>query len=220
MKKSSLAGVLLAMIASTAGAAAEPAATAADYARFLGYWPGVYDNLAQVAGQTGATRNQATRLYIRRVEAPAFGADVYYAEWQDAADPAKVTRQRIYAFSREPSGELRLALHIFSPENKALVARTIGAHEDPRKLDGVTPADMAGLKGCDVFFRPDGAGFSGAMIKGDCAFPAPDGTPIYSWSQMKLNADTFSYLDGWFRTDGTLFQRMSPDWYVFRKATP
>ncbi len=210
----------------TAGHAADNA-TNADYRQFLLWWGGDYDNLAQAAAQEAAQeaagrptkdRNQATLLFMRKVDLPAFGTDVYYAEWQDAREPSKVTRQRVYAFEIDQAEKkLRLNLHIWPANRPEFVARTTGAYLDAHKLNGVTPADMAGLKGCDVFFDKTGDAFSGAMKKGACAFPAPNGTPIYSWSQMKLSATQFSYLDGWFNLDGTPFQRFTADWYVFDK---
>ena len=76
---------------------------------------------------------------------------------------------------------------------------------------------MMPLPGCDVYFMAAADGFVGAMDKGACAFPAPDGTPIYSWSQMKIVDGVFSYLDGWFKIDGTPYRQFSEDWYVFER---
>ncbi len=209
--------ILLVLILAASGAAA------ADFDRFLSYWPGTYDNLAQVAAQEAAQRpagdrNQATVLHIAGVDLPAFGRHTYYAEWRDARQPAKVIRQRIYAFSHdEASGAFLLGLHIWPNDKPEFVARTIGAHLEPKKLAGVTPADMAGIAGCDVLFTPKGAGFEGAMVKGACAFAAPNGKPIYSWSQMKITAERFGYLDGWFSPDGAPFIRFPGEWYAFDK---
>ena len=195
----------------------------ADYRRFLAAWAGEYHNLAQTKAQNAAGRpeegrNRPTRLFIRRVDLPAFGADAYYAEWQDATDPSRVTRQRIYAFEIDSARQkLRLKLHIW-PMDEAFRSRTAGAHLEPAKLANVTPADMAGLTGCDVFFEATDSGFAGSMQRGACAFPAPDGTPIYSWSQMTLSSRQFSYLDGWFRTNGEPYMRFTDDWYVFDKV--
>lgn len=56
------------------------------------------------------------------------------------------------------------------------------------------------------------------MDKGTCAFKAP-GTndDIYSWSQMRLSATTFEYLDGWFNPDGSVYRVLGDDWYVFER---
>jgi CpeT/CpcT family (DUF1001) len=195
----------------------------ADYQQFVSWWAGDYDNLAQnkaqeLAGRAQKDRNQPALLFVRKVDLPAFGSEVYYAEWRDANEPTKVTRQRLYGFEIDPAEQkLRLNLHIWPADKPEFVARTSGAHLDTRKLSGVTPADMVGLKGCDVYFDIAADSFSGAMKKGACAFPAPNGTPIYSWSQMKLTPTQFSYLDGWFNLDGTPFMRFPGEWYVFDK---
>lgn len=194
-----------------------------DFRTFVSWWAGDYDNLTQVKAQDamglpGKERNPATLLFIRKVDLPVFGPEVFYAEWQDARTPGKVTRQRIYGLEIDAAEKkLRLNLHIWPADKPDFVARTSGAYLDPAKLSAVTPADMAGLKGCDVFFEADGDEFSGTMKKGACAFPAPNGTPIYSWSQMKLTAAQFRYLDGWFNLDGTPYQRFTKEWFVFEK---
>lgn len=187
---------------------------------FLSWWEGDYDNARQVAEQLAGPNpekaNTRQRLFIRRVNQPAFGDNVFYAEWQDYDDTSKIMRQRFYAMEEEGNVQ-RLNLHIF-PTDDAFVARTSGAHMDPSKLDGVTPADMVPLKGCDVYFEWDGASFSGAMEKRACAFPAPgDGVPIYSWSQMRLEPESFLYLDGWFREDDSVYMQLANHWYVFEK---
>ena len=196
-------------------------AAPADFQAFLDWWPGNYDNQRQAESEINlpsAERHTPTRLFIRRIDAPAFGPHAFYAEWQDAAPPHKVTRQRIYAFRIDPeTGNFRLALHIFPNDRPELVAHTSGAYQDPGKLAGLIPADRAGVKGCDVLFAYSENAFTGAMTKGECAYPAPDGTPIYSWSQMKLTPDAFSYLDGWYRMDGTPYRKMGELWYVFDK---
>lgn len=208
--------ICLILLASPASIAAEPD----PWADFLEWWPGTYNNMAQVNAQKAGAEpdkaNTAQRLFIRRVDLPAFGDDVFYAEWQAYDDPTNIMRQRFYAMENE-GGVQRLNLHIF-PNDAAFRDRTVGAHLDPSKLSGITPADMVDLKGCDVFFEWQNDHFAGAMKKQECAFPAPDGTPIYSWSQMRLKPSAFEYLDGWFNTDDSVYQRLAYHWYVFEKA--
>lgn len=195
------------------------------FVEFLRTWEGSYDNLNQVQKQDAQEipekdRNRATLLFIKKVELPAFGPHAYYGEWQDANDPGKVIRQRIYGFEIDKDDQtLRLNLHIWPIQSAAFIARTTGAYMVPSKLEGVTLADMAGLKGCDVYFRKTDSGFAGTMKKGQCAFPAPDGSgsPIYSWSQMSVNESQFTYLDGWFNMDGTVYQQLGKYWTVFDK---
>lgn len=187
---------------------------------FLAWWPGTYTNSHQTSAGTDASPEDAyeyLRLHIARIDNSTFGENAYYAEWQNADDPADVRRQRIYGFDREGESYV-LRLHIF-PRDEAMQQNTSGAHLDPAKLDGLTPDDMVDLKGCDVYFHLNGQKFAGEMRRGECAFDAPgDGIPSYSWSQMMLGPQEFAYLDGWFRaTDDSLFQRFAPGWVEFRK---
>jgi hypothetical protein len=191
--------------------------------RFLSWWPGTYDNAAQIdpeqqSGATGAVPMLSTRLHIKAVDHPAFGDHVVYAEWQAIDDPSKILRQRFYGFEIDQDRKsLRLNLFIF-PTDPTFVARTRGAHLDPTRIADLTPSDMVPLPNCDVFFTWTGEHFEGAMDKGACAFPAPGTTDdIYSWSQMRLSSGSFEYLDGWFNPDGTMYARLSEDWYAFER---
>lgn len=186
------------------------------FALFLSWWPGTYDNVAQVTAAPDGVR--AIRLQLQPVTLPAFGTRVLYAEWHDLQQPATVLRQRFYAFSIDAERQvLRLNLHIFPPD-PAFSARTSGAHDNPEKIADVTPADMFPLPGCDVFFTWQDDHFAGAMDKGSCAFTAPGTTDeIYSWSQMRLTAETFAYLDGWFYPDGRVYRVLDDDWRVFER---
>lgn len=191
--------------------------------RFLSWWPGKYDNVRQVKQleenrkDSEETNIRAMVLHIRRVELPAFGEEVYYAEWQRYGSPDEVSRQRIYAFEKEGS-VFRLYLHIFPFDNSEFKKRTVGAYIDPLKLKGVTPDDMVGLQGCDVYFELSDNEFAGAMKKSSCNFPSPEtGEPIYSWSQMRLQESSFQYLDGWFRQDHGVYLELSKHWVVFDK---
>ena len=183
-------------------ASAGEAVSVADFRRFVSVWDGDYNNFSQSkaqeeAGRAQNDRNQPTFLFIRKVDLPAFGPETYYAEWRDANQTAKVNRQRMYVLELDQAEQkLRLNLHIWPADKPVFVARTSGAYLDARKLSGMTPVDMAGLKGCDVYFDVGTHDFPGAMKKDACAFPTPNEMQIYSWSQMKLTAIQFSYLDG------------------------
>jgi hypothetical protein len=212
-----------------------PASTAFDC--FVEQWPGDYDNLHQPPPYV------PTRLHLRRVDLTAFGDRVVYAEWVHASD-GRVLRQRIYAFSVDADGRWRLALHIWPADRADFVARTSGAWQHPARLVGVTPADMAGLEGCDVLFAPvpalpvagpgsddarmarmegvrmGGPRIDGEMARGACRIPSPGvARAVYSWTRMRRTADEFAYRDGWFfADDDTPWREFSPDWYEFRRA--
>lgn len=213
----------VALLAWAAGPLAWPATDdrlARELARFVELWGGSFDNRRQTERGVGAaSANAALRIEMRRVHLPAFGEHVFYVEWQELGHPERVVRQRLYV-PRIDSSErvLRLGLHIWPVDRPEFVERTRGAHLDPSRLAGVTPADMVDLGDCDLRFRRKGRIFEGAMRRGACAFPAPDGTAIYSWTQMRVAPGRFEYLDGWFLPDGRSYRAFSRDWYRFTRT--
>jgi len=212
------------MLAALAAMAVLPARAAESvFERFVAGWAGRYDNEAQNAAQRAAgvpevQRNQRLELRIVEVDVPAFGPHAFYAEWFAPGAAAAPVRQRIYAFERDAARGIVLRLHIF-PTDAAFVARTAGAWRDPARLRDLTPADMAPLRGCDVTFHVVGEAFEGEMEKGRCRFPVLDDPSheVYSWSQMRKADREFSYKDGWFNLDGTLYRSWATDWYRFEK---
>ena len=204
-------------------------ASGAVFERFVSGWAGHYDNLRQHAAQLAAgmpepERNPSLELHIVPIDVPAFGPRAFYAEWFAPGTATTPVRQRIYAFeSNAATGTVTLRLHIF-PTDAAFVARTAGAWRDAARLRGLTPADMAPLRGCDLRFRAvggaiPGVAFAGEMDKRSCRFPSFEdpSREIYSWSQMTKTDRVYSYQDGWFNLDGSVYRRFAPHWFVFEK---
>lgn len=189
-----------------------------DFAYFLTLWGGGYDNREQVERPVSKEDLVPLTLHMQRVDLPAFGEHVFYVEWQSLDEPSNVFRQRLYSLRIDREEQvLRLELYIWPAERPEFVERTRGAHRDPARLASVTPEDMVDIGDCDVRFHRKGQGFEGAMRRGSCAFDAPDGTPIYSWTQMRIAPDSFEYLDGWFHHDESLYQGFSDMWYRFTR---
>ncbi len=194
---------------------------ARDLRKFLSYWPGEYENSKQVAQQSASNRpskdrNDHLRIFIRRVDVPSFGNDVYYVEWQNP-DNRKLVRQRIYAFEKNDD-EYILRLHIF-PTDKAFRAKTGGAYLEPWKLNDLKPENMVQLSGCDIYLKRDGDAFVGGMKRGDCIinYTEEDQDRFYSWTRMRITPTSFQYLDGWFHTDHRPAEEKDRAWYVFEK---
>jgi hypothetical protein len=112
-----------------------------------------YDNSTQIAH---CSANSAARLIISRIDLPAFGDDVVYAEGQALGDkvpddPTTIIRQRFYSFEIDTERQaLRLNLHIF-PTVADFFAHARGAHEGSSRVADLTRADMVPLTGCDVY---------------------------------------------------------------------
>lgn len=203
------------------GCAHQPV-TDQNFGAFLQNFSGAYSNQAQVRAERGLAedaRNDSLKLFIERVSLPAFGEHVFYAEWQDAAMGDVLKRQRIYVAERV--GDIVvMQLHIF-PRDEEFVRRTAGAHLDHDRLDGVTPADMVPLPGCDIYLTFGAQGLSGAMKEGDCKVPPIEAEEeIYSWTQMRIGRAAFSYKDSWrYQVDGRVAYEISPNWYMFDKVS-
>jgi len=161
------------------------------------------------------------RLHITRVDLPAFGDIVFYAEWQDFTDPTDIHRQRFYVLREEPQREeLRLELHIFDPAKVERNAEALGAHLNPSQLADFTPADMFPLPGCDIFFQVEGRQFRGEMDRGACELPETE-PPLYSYTRMLLGPESFWYKDGWYNaaTDQPAQLMTSGRWVEFEKPS-
>ncbi len=81
---------------------------------------------------------------------------------------------------------------------------------------------MAPLPGCDIYFKSNDKELYGAMKKDKCLYPISEtnGELLYSWTQMRLEKDAFSYLDGlFFSEDDSLAYEISSEWYRFDKTS-
>lgn len=173
-----LASTLVACVSvltASAGWGAEPhpprAVLEKDLKVFLGWLEGAFDNNEQIAfaGELGIPPDDVPeRIHsiFKRVTLPAFGEHVFYVEQYLDGDPGQVYRQRLYSLDLdEAEHAIRLRIHV--PEDPARLA---GAHRDPAKLDGLTPAEAHSPAGCDVYWRRRADAFLGDMKPGTCTF--------------------------------------------------
>ena len=142
---------------------------AKDFATFLDWFPGRYDNDLQVlfdpaVGTPEEHRNGRIHSIFAPVDLPAFGEHVFYVEQYSDNDPAKVYRQRIYVFTPDPEeGAVRLVIH--TPND---AAKYLGAYRDPSKLEGLTPEAASTTPGCEVWWKKRANQFVGYMKEGAC----------------------------------------------------
>jgi len=205
-----LALVCLATVAVGAAARAlsEPAPPRAvqekDLRTFLSWFEGEFDNHEQVAfaDELGIPKESVPeRIHsiFRRVELPAFGDHVFYVEQYLDGDPAKIYRQRLYSFSLDEQQQaIKLVIHI-PADGKALA----GAHRDPSKLEGLTPATTRSPPGCEVYWRRRGDAFLGEMKPGACTFKSErSGKTIVVSDDLYLDDDEIWIQDRAVDTDG------------------
>lgn len=162
------------LIASAPAAATEeaPLASLEDHlARFLQWFPGRYDSALQTRtdvfdGVPENERNYRRHSIFRRVDLPAFGDVVFYAEQYRDGDPSRVYRQRLYEISLDPRKDaIRLRVHV-PPDVESLR----GAYRNPELLGALTPEDTTVWAGCDLWWRWQGDHFRGELEPGACRF--------------------------------------------------
>lgn len=168
-----------------------------DLADFIAWFPGRYDSALQVLEQRAARLDPSERNYrrhsiFRRVELPAFGELVYYAEQYRDGDPEAVYRQRIYAIDIDPErDQLRLRVHI-PPDTNAL----LGAYREPGLLDGLAPEDTTVWPGCDLYWAREADRLVGRLDKGACSFESERfGQRVFLEEYLMLSPDAIWFAD-------------------------
>lgn len=140
-----------------------------DLALLLQWLEGRFDNELQTfwqddLGVPPSERHGRVHSLFRAIEAPQFGAHVLYEEQYSDGDPAKVLRQRVYAFSAdEAAGAIRLRIHTPKAPEKLL-----GAARDPARIARLKLSDTIYNPGCDVLWTRRINQFVGAVEDGAC----------------------------------------------------
>ena len=118
-----------------------------DLSRLRSWFPGQYDNLAQVeadiAGNVADVREPVSMVIVP-VGAMIMGDTVFYVQQSDAMSPRRVLSQRLHRFEKSPDGEsiLHTILNLKQPD------RWLGAGSDPDLLRGIVPDDVVAGAGC------------------------------------------------------------------------
>lgn len=139
--------------------------------RMLEIWPGQYENSDQIAidqrrGYTSWRDGGHAHVHstVALVDVPGIGDDLLYVEDYLDGDASKIFRQKLYELTTDVERQaVVLTLHSFKdPES------VVGAYEEPALLRELTRADIRNRRGCEIYFRPLGNGFSGAFDYGAC----------------------------------------------------
>jgi len=175
-----------------------------DFRLFLSWFEGEFDSNEQVAfaDELGIPKDavpERIHSIFHKVDLPTFGEHVFYVEQYLDGDPDNIYRQRLYSFSLDPEEQaIRLVIHI--PPDPAALA---GAHRDPAKLAGLTPATTRTMPGCDVFWRRRGDAFLGDMKPGACTFQSSrSGKTIVVSDDLYLDDDEIWIFDRAVDTEG------------------
>jgi len=169
---------------------------ARDLLRLSGWFEGVFDNQEQVWFETEGRakvpeteRHERVHAMHRRVDLPAFGAQVFYVEEYLDDDPEKVFRQRLVTFESAREQGIRMRLWFLKD---AKFAR--GAQAEPARLAALTPSAASTLPECDVFWRAEADQYVGRMRDKACVF-GKDAGRRYSQHDLILSATKYWRID-------------------------
>jgi hypothetical protein len=146
-----------------------------NFARFLRWFTGEFNNNEQVWQQKQDAEKTATGVvqnpfeHIHHIFAPiqnqALGANLFFVKQYLNNDPSKIYRQRLYRLSESSDGTVRLEIFAFQKE-----AAQRDLHLDAARASALTLGDLRATPGCDVFWRFAEAekAYIGTMQKDAC----------------------------------------------------
>jgi len=205
--------LILAAVMIAAPAAAQDAKTMLeqDAGRLALMWDGAYDNANQVNEQERYKIPEAAwearrHKVFKQVDLPAFGPNVTYVEQYLGEPPTSVYRQRIYVHRADPAGN-RIITDIYAFRGKD-AEKALGAHKDPTKLKGFSPAVMDKLPdGCAVFWKAVGDGFLGEQFADQCLYTPPGmNEKIRLSDKITLTSASLTTQTKLIREDGSVMQ--------------
>lgn len=156
----------LALILAAGGAQAAdtPTMTVASVADLASLFEGEFTTLP---GQGGVTPANGKIIYnlAKRVQVPALGQDVVYAEQHEKTPDGPMLWQRLYAFELDHD----LGLIVMTPYDFGNGQQLAGAYSDPTPLAKLQPTALKPQPdGCIVLWHRAEAGFEGVLKPGSC----------------------------------------------------
>lgn len=168
-----------------------------DFRLFMEYYAGEFNNSDQVQSEKDLDeklRHPWHHYTISRVDAPAFGEHVFFAQINDESSQGEVVRQRVNAFEFDTeTGAILQRFFAIDPGNEG-VEYPIGAAD----LADLGPDDLRGYPdGCQIVWRRQDDGFLGTIAKGDCAVVSRrSGKTLFIWAEMTLSSNETRHMEG------------------------
>jgi len=172
---------------------AVPVGTAAEgsLAHLLSWFPGEYDNYEQFWLQTvelpeaqrPADPHEHTHHIFAPVAAPLLGEHVFFVKQTLPQKANAVYRQRLYRFSEEADGSMRMAIYSFKNE-----AKFTDAERKPEVFKQLTLNDLKQIEGCEVRWFWNGTDtFDGSVNRRTCrVFSERLGSNVFVEDRFKL----------------------------------
>lgn len=184
-----------------------------DFARFINWFGGEYDNHEQVWQQrTDGLEGDALHEHIHHifmpVQAPAIGEYTYFVKQYTDGDYEKVYRQRLYHFSKNTQ-ENAIQLTIYSFHD---AQRYRYIDREPQLARELTAAALYAVPGCEVYWQYNGRHFDGHMKEQACHFHSPRlNKTLYITDKLRLTDTEIWIADKAFDAGGNkIFGRDTP----------
>jgi len=197
MQRTTITLLLALALAPCVASADEPAGV--DLDRFLSLFAGEFNNRAQVerdraalaAGEiTEADVHPWHHHTVRRVEAPGLGELVFFSEIHEEGPGGAAVRQRVNVLEPDPEhGVIRQRFFGLEGREAPVTASEVAA---------MTTDDLRAYpEGCEVVWRRDGEGFTGAIAPGDCRVVSQrSGKPLLIVAELGLTPDGVTHMEG------------------------
>jgi len=207
---------------STLATAADPpqrAAAVPDLATLTALMTGDFDNRRQFEAQPPAKEPQFLLMGLQRraVQVPALGTHVVYAQVNDAADPARIRRQRLFVLVPEADGSVVMNSWSFADETAA--RDILGRLGDLERMPA-TAFRPSLPPGCDMRWTLVAATWSGRVDPTTCSIRGRrDGAPMKLRSTELLGPDGLRNEEAGFTSAGEMSFGL-PDgvYYEFRRS--
>jgi len=157
--------IALVLSACGAKAANAPSVTAASVSDLASLFEGEFTTLPNAASAANQPPPQVLYNLAKRVQVPALGHDVVYAEQHEKTPDGPMLWQRLYAFRLDDD----LGLIVMTPYDFSNGQQLKGAYTDPTPLAKMEPTALKQQPdGCLVLWHRAEAGFEGILKPGSC----------------------------------------------------
>lgn len=149
--------------------------------------PGEYDNANQHyfdrrRGLDEDDRHARVHVRIQRVDAPAFGEQVYL--WNSTVTTGEAERSSSRIATLHAAAEGVIMRHFF------VTGEALGEGE----VENLVPADLRRTQGCDYLFRRRGSHYRGEQGDGACRFEW-EGREVYTANFIELSESDLLFVD-------------------------
>ena len=150
---------------------ADPQSLEANLEELLTWFPGTYENHAQVYREAiddlpGHERHRHTHHTFQPVTIDGLPGRLIYAQQYQHYDPNDLYRQRVYSFTLN-AAENAIQLTIYTPNDPSQLT---DMHLDPAKQAALSADDFFLKPGCEVYWKKQGGQYEGYLKENACSY--------------------------------------------------